>query len=136
MILFDEERKWKMMFVNRKFKYAFIVFVVLVLTSIVFTYAAANTLSVSYAGDGSNTISGFAISAIKYNLNAVDPSLIDSVAFTTAPAVPANSTVAIQLVSGGTWYTCPSVLGGTSITCATAGADVLSADNLRIVIAQ
>ena len=73
---------------------------------------------------------------VHYNLNATDPSIIDSVTFTVNIAIPAGATTTIKLVdAGSTWYSC-TVAGGTSVTCTTTGADVLTADNLRVVIAQ
>jgi hypothetical protein len=113
----------------------------LILTTVTYGFAAANTFTATstYAGDGSLAISGYVISAIKYNLTAGTPNLIDTVTFTTNVAPPAGSTITIKLVStGSTWYTCTGA-GTTSITCANGGtlaAPVSTADQLRVIIAD
>ena len=126
------------MFIKRSIKFFAIVLVAFAFASVATAYAAANTVPATAAGDGAGAISGYAISAIHYNLNAANPGNIDSVTFTTDTLVPANSTVKIKLVNAGsTWYTCTGQ-GSTSITCATTSpqATVSAADSLRVVIAN
>ena len=80
---------------------------VLVLAGATYAFAAANTVPASKAGDGSGAISGYVVSAIHYNLNAITPTNIDSVTFTLDSAPVAGSTIKIKLVAAGsTWYTC------------------------------
>ena len=82
-------------------------------------------------------ISGYTASAIKSNLNATNPGNIDSVQFTLDTAPAAGSTMKVKLVSAGSnWYTCTNV--ATALTCATTTplATVVSADELRVVVAQ
>ena len=109
----------------------------LVLAAGAYGFAASNTVPASYAGDGSNTISGYVISTVHYNLNAANPGTIDSVTFTTDVAPAAGSTIKIQLVAAGTVYSCTAA--GTAVTCdngSTLGASVTSATQLRVVIAD
>lgn len=125
------------MFTKRAFKVLLIVIVAFAFASVATAYAAANIVPASAAGDGAGAISGYTVSAVHYNLNAANPQNIDSVTFTTNVTVPVGSTVKIQLVGGGSWYTCTGQ-GSTSISCTTTSpqATVLSADGLRVVIAN
>jgi hypothetical protein len=85
-------------------------------------------------GQGANTISGYTVSSVVYNLNATNPANIDSVAFTIVPAAATN--VKIQLASGGSWYSCTNTTG--SVSCATISplATVAAATALNVVAAQ
>ena len=101
-----------------------------------YAYTASNSVSATRAGDGTGAISGFVISSVKYNLNASNPSTIDSVTYSLDSAPPAGSTIKTQLAPTGSWYTCSNV--GTAVTCPTTTpqATVAAATNLRVVIAQ
>jgi len=126
------------LFLSRAFKLFLIAIVVIALSTITYAYAAANVVFTSKAGDGSGTIAGYAVvsASVHYSLNANNPQTIDSVAFSTTTAITSGSTVKIKLVSAGsTWYPC-SVAGSTNVTCTTTGAPVLTADSLRLVIAD
>ncbi len=126
------------MFLSRAFKVFLIAIVVIAFSTVTYAYAAANVVFNSKAGDGSGTIAGYAVvsASVHYNLNANNPQTIDSVTFTTTAAITGGSTVKIKLVAAGsTWYAC-SVAGGTNVTCTTTGAPVLTADSLRVVIAD
>ncbi len=99
-----------------------------------YAFTAANTMPAdSHAGDGETVISGYAISGVHYGLNATDPSTMDTVTFTATPAVTAGSAIRVQVVDGGTWYTCPVA---APVVCTVTGEPVLSANNLRIIIAD
>ncbi|MGQ0833207.1 MAG: hypothetical protein ACT4OV_16200 [Microthrixaceae bacterium] len=106
------------------------------LTAVTHASTASNSVDASQAGDGSGAISGYVLSSIRYNLNASNPSNIDSVTFTLDATPPAGSTLKAQLASSGTWYTCTNV--ATAVTCAVTSpqATVAAASNLRVVIAQ
>ena len=101
-------------------------------------FAAQNTVPVSAAGDGTNTISGYAITAVGYTLNSTNPQNIDTVKFTiTAPAgALAPTTVKAQLTASGAWFNCTNGGTGTIYTCAVTGVTVLAATDLRVVAAQ
>ncbi len=122
------------MFFTRVIKVLVIVVVAFAFASVVTAFAATNTFTgTAAAGDGSTTISGFAISAVHYTLNATNPANIDSVSFTASPA---PGQVSIQL-DGSTWVSC--TVSGTTVTCpgsGTTGVTALNATNLRVVAAQ
>jgi TRAP-type C4-dicarboxylate transport system substrate-binding protein len=120
---------------TKRIKILFIVIVVLVLAATTYAFAAANTVPASKAGDGSGTISGYAVSAIHYALNGTNPTTIDTVTFTLDTAPATGGTIKIRLVSSGsTWYSCTNVT--TAVTCTTTGAPVSTADTLQVVVAQ
>jgi hypothetical protein len=98
-------------------------------------FAAQNTVPATNAGDGQSVTAGYAISNVHYGLNGANPANIDSVSFDIAPAVPAAGEVRVQLVSGGSWYTCNT---GAAIVCSTTAPQVtaFAADVLRVVAAQ
>jgi hypothetical protein len=101
-----------------------------------FAFTASNTVPDTKAGDGSGTITGFVVSSVHYTLNDDDPDLADAVSFTLDSAPIAGSTLQAQLVANGAWYTCTNT--GTAVSCPTTSpqATVVSADNLRVVVAQ
>jgi hypothetical protein len=101
-----------------------------------YALTAANTVPGTKAGDGSGAITGYSVSGVHYTLNATNPANVDQVDFTVDTAPVAGSTIKVQLVTGGSWYTCSNV--GTAVSCATTApqATVAPADNLRVVIAQ
>lgn len=91
----------------------------------------------SKAGDGTGAISGYTVSNVNYNLNAANPSNIDSVTFDVDVAPSAGADMEIKLVTAGsTWYSCTNVT--TALTCVTTSpqATVATADELRVVIAD
>jgi hypothetical protein len=118
------------MFNSRTFKALLAVMVVMILAGAAYAFAAANTVPATKAGDGSGVISGYTVSNVVYNLNATDPSTMDSVDFDLSAAAV---TAKIKLVAAGsTWYDC-TVVTGTSWTCDTTGVTVSSIDQLRVV---
>ncbi len=124
------------MFIKRSVKFLAIIIVAFAFASVATAYAAGNTVPDTNAGDGAGVISGYTLSAVHYNLNGANPGNIDSVTFSTNITVPSGATVKIKLVNAGsTWYTCTGQ-GSTSILCLTGGASLVSADSLRVVIAN
>jgi hypothetical protein len=114
----------------RNFKVLFVVFAIVIVSVAAYAFAAANTVPDTKAGAGSGTVSGYTISNIVYNLNATDPTDLDSVDLTLSAAA---STVKIKLVAAGsTWYDC-TVVTGNDFTCVTTGATVSSMDELNVV---
>ncbi len=109
---------------------------VLILATAAYAFADVNVVPETGAGDGAGAISGYTVTAIKYNLNVTNPQNIDSVQFTLTPTAGASAptTVKVQLNGGGSWYNC--TLGGSTWTCALTGATVVGALNLRVVAAQ
>ncbi|RPI94647.1 MAG: hypothetical protein EHM40_05835 [Chloroflexi bacterium] len=116
------------MFRSSKF---FVVLLVLVLATSAFAFAATNTVPGTYAGEGEEVISGYEVLTVDYNLNAGNPSNIDSVDLTLDAAA---SDVKIGLVNGGTIYDCTGA--GTSWNCDTTAvvqATVSAANQLRVI---
>ena len=101
-----------------------------------YAFTASNTVPATSAGQGSATISGYNVSNVVYNLNATNPSQLDSVSFSLSPQArnPAATTVQVQLVTGGSWTSC-SVASGTW-TCAPSGGVAVSAANELNVVAK
>ncbi len=90
----------------------------LLLTFTAYAFTAANTVPASKARDGTGAISGYAVSNVNYNLNAANPSNIDSVTFDVDVAPSAGADMEIKLVAAGsTWYSCTNVT--TALTCVT-----------------
>lgn len=100
----------------------------------VYAFAAANTVPNSTAGAGSGTISGYTVTNVAYTLNTTTPTDLDQVAFTIAPTTA--STLKVQLVAGGSWYSCANAAG--SVTCNTTSPQVTAAaaTQLTVVAAQ
>jgi len=105
---------------------------VLVLSVSGYAFTASNTVPNATLGQGANTISGYTVSSVAYNLNATNPSNLDSVSFTIAPATA--TTVKVELAAGGTWYTCTNTAG--SVSCTTTGATTAAATALNVVASQ
>ncbi len=99
-----------------------------------YAFTASNTVPNASLGQGSNTISGYTVSSVAYNLNAGTPTNLDSVTFTIAPTTATS--VKIQLAAAGTWYTCTNTTG--SVSCATTApqATAALATALNVVASQ
>ena len=109
---------------------------IIILAISTYAFAAANTVPATKAGDGSGVISGYTVSNVAYNLNATDPSSLDSVDFTLSAAA---TQAQIKLVAAGsTWYTCAIVTGNNWTCDTTVGtvATVASMDELKVVAAS
>ena len=110
-------------------------------------FAAANTIPASSAGAGSATVSGFTITNIDYNLNAVTPTNVDSVTYTATAdngLTGTALTIYTRFVAAGAWYTCARTGGvapAHNISCDTDGTPgpqltAVSIDTLEAVIVQ
>jgi hypothetical protein len=117
-------------------KFFFVVLFALILAVGTYAYAAANVVPSTGAGDGEMAISGYTVTAVHYTLNAGNPAELASVIFTINPTTSASAptVVAVQLVTGGAWFTCG--MSGTTATCPVTGITALAASNLRVVAAQ
>lgn len=116
----------------RNFKVLFVLLAAIVVAVAAYAFAAANTVPDTMAGAGSGTISGYTVSAVVYNLNALDPTLLDSVEFTLSAAA---TQAKIKLVAAGsTWYDCTNTLNN-DWTCATTSPaqSVETMDELNVV---
>ena len=99
-----------------------------------YAFTAANTFpsGAPNAGDGSEPISGYAVTAISYTLNGANPRLIDAVNFDLDDTA---NTVLAAVTAGGTLYPC-SLVSGMSWTCATTApvqTTVALADELTVL---
>lgn len=105
-----------------------------VVASSAYAFTASNTVPASNSGFGQQTISGYTASAVAYQLNSSNPQNIDSVTFTLDKAA---TTVKVQLVSAGSWYSC-SVVSGNNWSCATTApqATAATANQLTVVATQ
>jgi hypothetical protein len=113
----------------------------LIFSAVAYGFAAANTVPTSNAGDGSNAVSGYTITSVHYVLNAANPANIDTVTFTTTPAVPAGGVVKVQVSQGAvtTWHTCTVAVSCDLTQDSAGGATTITAlgiTNLRVVAAQ
>jgi hypothetical protein len=119
------------MFHSRTFRSIVILIVALVFASTAYALAGSNTLPDGNAGDGSNTISGYVVSSVSYNLQASDPGYIKSVdlVFTVAPGT-------VEASIDGTFGTCSGPGTTWNCTFADSTVDVLSAASLRVIAVE
>lgn len=101
-----------------------------------FGFSASNTVPDLKAGDGTGTVTGYVLTSVSLNLNASNPGNVDSVTFDLDSTPAAGSTMKVQLVSGGSWYSCTNV--AAAVTCDTSSpqATVTPTDQLRVVVAD
>jgi hypothetical protein len=118
---------------RRRKRYLVLVLVLAVcVAAAMYGFTASNTVTAKAAGDGSGSISGFAVSSVAYTLNASDPSKIDAVAFTISPATTSALKVKLE-AAGSSWYSCTNSSGSVSCTTTSPQATVAAADELRVV---
>jgi hypothetical protein len=120
-------------------------------------FTASNTVAATSAGQGAQTITGFAVSSVEYTRGAVNASTEDEVAtarFRLTAAVPANgaATFARARLRGAntaaaTNYVACAVDAGATTTLATQGANIwnctfpagvkaVDVDSLQVVAVQ
>jgi hypothetical protein len=111
-------------------------------------FTAANTVPISSAGAGATAVSGYAITAVDYNLNAAAPGNIDTVTFTATAdngdAVNTSLTIRVKFDDGADWYTCTrsgGVAPAHNISCDTDAAPgpqltVADVDTFNAIIVQ
>lgn len=104
-----------------------------------FGVAAANTTPTTSAGDGQAATAGYTIVAgtTLYTLNLNNPQQLDQVTFTLSASPPATSKIRARVLNsvGATWYSC--TFAATAVTCDTTvgtAASALTADQLRVVV--
>ena len=105
-------------------------------------YTNTNTFAAEpKAGAGAQTISGYDVSAVHYDLNATDPQNIDSIDFTLDGLPASTATIKYRLDDAGPWSgDCAHVNGATTATisdcAAPAGSTVAGVTNLTVVVAD
>lgn len=116
-------------FFSRSFSITFIV-ILLLIAFASFGFAAANTVDDSYAGDGSSTVSGWAVDVefvVDSDGDITDIEEVDLV-FSGQPDNPDQAWVILD----GTQYSC--TLAGAAATCAiTPVVDVVTAATVEVV---
>jgi hypothetical protein len=112
---------------------------VLLLSSGVYAFAAANVVPESGAGQGAGDISGYTITNVAYTLDSTDPQELDAVAFDLAATSGAGTptTVEVQMDStGGTWYSCTAGTPPAYSCTVTDTLLVADMDSLNVVAAE
>lgn len=124
-----------------------------VLTAATYAFTNSNTVPISDAGQGANTISGYTVSDVQYNESATNPHKLENVVFTLTPkdgggaptSVKASLVDAPDAGGGGTaqtWYTCSLNAATALVTndwvCSTGSSDadyldIASTNELDIV---
>ncbi|HTX91151.1 MAG TPA: hypothetical protein VMC09_08040 [Anaerolineales bacterium] len=102
--------------------------------SIVYAYAATNTVDLSKAGDGVATVSGYHAQNVTYTVGTANPADITSVAFDLDSTA---NTVKVRFSGSATLYTC-TVTSGTHYSCPVTPntITVTSITTLEVVAAQ
>ena len=104
------------------------------LAAATYAFTAANTVPATQAGDGSAAITGFAVTNVSYNLDAVNPANIASYEFDldgTAGEVKA------RILSTQVGYdTCVNTLLNHWVCTPTISPTALSVDTLRVIAVQ
>ena len=104
------------------------VIIMLAFATTAYAFAATNTVPSSYAGEGAGGVSGYNVTNLQYNLNALTPSNVDSVQFTLDAAA---TNVQVRLVTTGSYFSCTNV--GLNWTCLTPGVTVATANEVRVL---
>jgi len=98
-----------------------------------FAYTAANTVPDTKAGDGSGTITGYAVSNVAYQLEAADPSNIESASFDLDAAA---GTVHARVFTGAGFTACTNTAGNSWSCDFSPNPTVLSADEFRVIAVE
>jgi hypothetical protein len=96
-----------------------------------YAFTASNTVPATQAGQGTGTVSGYAVTSVGYTLNSANPANIDAVTFTINPATA--TTVKAQLVAAGSWYSCTNTSGAVSCATTSPQMTVATAATLNVV---
>ncbi|MGH3117834.1 MAG: hypothetical protein ACRDQ2_12135 [Gaiellales bacterium] len=98
-----------------------------------YAFTASNTVAASKAGDGAAGITGFDVTGVTYNLNALNPAIVDSYEFDLS--APANTVAAKLIAAQVTYDTCTNLVNHWTCT-PPVGTTVTSVDNLRVIAAD
>lgn len=120
---------------KRSSRVLFVTLLLFVLAGATYAFAAANTVEATFAGDGSEEITGYDVVDVSYKLDTSNLANIGEVSFTLDNATASEA--AVSLVSGGTLFSCTSS-DGTDWTCDVSAGNItaLSANLLRVVAVQ
>ena len=122
----------------RNFKILLIVVVVVIVSASAYAFAAANIVPDSAAGYKANVVPGYTVTEIVYDLDAVDPTVVDNITFKIAPTsgTVVAAIVKVQTVTAGTWTDCGLVAGtapSMTVTCAYGALNLIDVTALNIV---
>ena len=124
------------MFVSRLFsRYLPVMALILILVASAFAFANSNTVDISGLGEGSNDITGYNITGIRYTLDTTgNPSTVTAVTFNVVPLAggPAPNTVQIQ-IDGGSWISCSAGAGNSWSCTVNPAINVTAATSLRVL---
>lgn len=99
-----------------------------------YAYMATNTVPATKAGEGADTISGYAVSNVNYQLNATTPSDLDAVSFTLDDVA---GVVKAKVVSSSSTYTDCANTAGNDWSCdLSPDVAVSSADELSVIATE
>jgi hypothetical protein len=122
----------------RNFKVLLIVLVVLVIAGGTYAFAAANSVPDSAAGYKANSVPGYTISNIIYDLDATDPTTVDAITFDIAPTTGTvvAALVKVQTAAAGSWTDCALAAGvapSMAVTCTYGALPIIDITDLNIV---
>ncbi len=120
------------MSIKRTLKVALISLLAFAFATLVYAYAASNSVPDGKAGDGSGTITGYAVTNVVYTQDTSNPINITAVAFDLDGAA---TTVRVKLITGGTLQSCTNP-SGNHWTCAISGVTVTAANTLEVDASQ
>ncbi len=111
-----------------------IILLALILSAVAYGFAAGNTVNATDAGEGNVTISGYTVD-VAYNLNASDPTQVDSVDLTLSPATATSVKVNLDSVTPS-WSDCTGSGANWNCTFNSTPQTVLSMDYLEVVAVE
>jgi hypothetical protein len=120
LIPVTDNRRMATTLVTRPRTMVLVAFLTAILAAGAYAFTASNTVAPSTAGSGSGTVSGYTANNISYTLTSADPSTIDTLTFSIAPAT--TSVVKVKAGTSGSWKTCTNSSG--SITCDYSAAPI------------
>ena len=117
-----------------------IILAVILLSSLVYGFAAANTVPEIGAGEGSGTVSGYTISNVDWTLLSSSPNKLSSISFDVAPTGSAGAAGDVRIsIDGGTnWITCTGSTGSTWACSFGSGSEpsVSAINSLQVVAVE
>jgi hypothetical protein len=116
----DLQKKEKAMF--RNFKVLLIVLVVIAIAGSAYAFAAANTVPDSAAGYKANTVPGYTVTGIVYDLNSTDPTKVENIKFSISPTTGTVVAAIVKIQTAATgWKDCDLTAGtapAMNVVCA------------------
>jgi len=122
----------------RNFKVLLIALVAVVIAGSAYAFAAANTVPDSAAGYKANTVPGYTVTNIVYDLDATDPTIVDLITFDISPTsgTVVAAIVKVQTAAAGSWTNCTLAAGtppAMDVTCTYGSLELADITALNIV---